>query len=91
MHQRVSTRLEQRWSWADAGACADLPDLFYNSDDDPKGLRRRKEESAKRICQRCPVLETCREYAMVNGELYGVWGGLSENERHRLSGRQRTG
>lgn len=26
-----------------------------------------------------------------NAELYGVWGGMTESERHRLAGRGRTG
>lgn len=91
MQRTVATSLEERWDWADHGACTALPDLFYNAEDEAKGVRRRKEEAAKRICGRCPVVEQCRHHAMANRELYGVWGGLSENERHRLAGRQRTG
>jgi len=26
----------------------------------------------------------CLEYALVNGEKFGIWGGLSERERRRL-------
>ena len=26
----------------------------------------------------------CLEYALVNGEMVGIWGGLSERERRRL-------
>ena len=31
----------------------------------------------------------CLEYALVNGEKFGIWGGLSERERRRLR-RQRA-
>jgi WhiB family redox-sensing transcriptional regulator len=86
-----TTWLEQHWAWADRGACTALPDLFYNAEDEPKGVRRRKEAAAKKLCAGCPVLAECRAHAMANRELYGVWGGLTESERHRLAGRQRTG
>ncbi|MFN3601651.1 MAG: WhiB family transcriptional regulator [Dietzia sp.] len=85
------TAADDRWGWVDRGSCVGNPDLFYNSDDDPKGQRRRKEELAKQVCDHCPVLVECRRYALASGELYGVWGGLTELERHKLSGRQRTG
>lgn len=88
---RYATALEQFWSWAEDGACRGREALFYHAEDEAKGLRRRKEVEAKKVCATCPVLDTCRDYALEHGELYGVWGGLTENERHRLSGRQRSG
>ena len=44
---------------------------------------------AKRICARCPVEIECLEYALVNDERFGVWGGTSERTRLKL--RKRTG
>lgn len=79
------------WSWRDQAACIGDDDLFYSTPEELKGERRRKEEAAKVICATCPVLDTCRRFAMEWGELYGVWGGLTESERHTLAGRQRTG
>lgn len=79
------------WAWRDRAACIGHEDLFYNREDEPKGVRRRKEEKAKTICGTCPVLGTCRQFATETRQLYGVWGGLTETERHRLAGRQRTG
>ena len=76
---------------SDEGACLDHDELFYSAEDEPKGQRRRKEQEAKAICETCAVLETCRQFAMDQGELYGVWGGLTESERHKLAGRHRTG
>jgi WhiB family redox-sensing transcriptional regulator len=35
------------------------------------------------------VRESCLEYALANGEKFGIWGGLSERERRRLR-RQRS-
>jgi WhiB family redox-sensing transcriptional regulator len=30
------------------------------------------------------VREDCLEYALDNGEKFGIWGGMSERERRRL-------
>jgi WhiB family redox-sensing transcriptional regulator len=30
------------------------------------------------------VREECLEYALSNGEKFGIWGGMSERERRRL-------
>jgi WhiB family redox-sensing transcriptional regulator len=37
----------------------------------------------------CVVRGDCLEYALANGEKFGIWGGLSERERRRLR-RQRA-
>ena len=44
---------------------------------------------AKSVCAGCEVKDDCLEYALVNGEKFGIWGGLSERERRRLR-RQRA-
>lgn len=36
---------------------------------------------AKDVCFSCPVRLDCLEWANANGELYGVWGGLTPRER----------
>ena len=79
------------WAWRDQAACIGHEDLFYSTEDELKGQRRRKEDQAKTVCATCPVLTTCREFAMQTNELYGVWGGLTEIDRHNLAGRHRTG
>ncbi|WP_235026580.1 WhiB family transcriptional regulator [Dietzia lutea] len=38
-----------------------------------------------------PGLGACRGFAIEGGELYGVWGGMNESDRHKLAGRRRTG
>ena len=39
---------------------------------------------AKDVCKRCPVRAACLEFALVNVEKFGIWGGTSERERRRL-------
>lgn len=42
---------------------------------------------AKRVCGRCSVTEDCLDFALVNDERFGVWGGLSERQRRALKRR----
>nr|WP_236655942.1 WhiB family transcriptional regulator [Streptacidiphilus jiangxiensis] len=74
--------MERAWSWQEEAACARHEDrLFFH----PAGERGRdldnREKAAKRVCAECPVIASCRAYALAAREPYGVWGGLSENER----------
>ena len=45
---------------------------------------------AKAICKDCPLKEECLEFAIENGEHFGVWGGTSERERMRISRRRKA-
>ncbi|MGW1059321.1 WhiB family transcriptional regulator [Micromonospora rubida] len=40
--------------------------------------------TAKRICARCEVQTECLESAVATREPYGIWGGMSQNERRAL-------
>ena len=53
------------------------PDLFFPE----RGASTRE---AKEVCRGCVVRLDCLEFALVNGEKFGIWGGLSERERRRL-------
>lgn len=65
-------------SWRQRAACRGVdPDVFYPSTDEGA-------EEAKSICRSCPVRESCLEYALVNRERDGVWGGATERERRRI-------
>ena len=65
-------------SWRQRAACRGVdPDIFYASSDE-------EAEEAKAICRVCPVREACLEYALVNRERDGVWGGATERERRRI-------
>lgn len=59
-------------------------DLDEESDDD----RTERHAAAIRACQRCPVIEACREWgARMPRARYGVWGGRLHIERPRGTGR----
>lgn len=41
-------------------------------------------DSAKAVCQKCPLRAGCLEYALTHDETGGTWGGLDEGERAKL-------
>ena len=72
--------------WRSQAACLDEdPELFFPiGSSDPALLQIQK---AKPVCWRCPVVETCLDWAMETRQEAGVWGGLSEDERRALKRR----
>ena len=70
-------------SWQAFANCLGVdPDLFFPE-------RGASTKEAKQVCQGCVVREDCLDYALANGEKFGIWGGLSERERRRIR-RQRA-
>lgn len=43
---------------------------------------------AKAVCRRCPVQDGCAQWAIDTGQRYGVWGGLSPEDREKLRKRR---
>ena len=65
-------------SWQRQANCMGVdPDLFFPE----RGASTRE---AKEVCRGCVVREDCLEYALSNGEKFGIWGGMSERERRRI-------
>ena len=65
-------------SWQDNANCLGVdPDLFFPE----RGASTRE---AKEVCRACIVRAECLEYALGNGEKFGIWGGMSERERRRV-------
>lgn len=46
---------------------------------------------AKEVCRSCPVAADCLGWALANGQDYGVWGGMDEDERRKLKKAGRRG
>lgn len=71
--------------WRVQAACRGMdPNLFHPDSGGFAGQR-----AAKAVCWACPVREACLEYAVTNGERYGIWGGMSERQRRELVRDQR--
>ncbi|WP_372346685.1 WhiB family transcriptional regulator [Streptomyces sp. KL116D] len=72
-------------------AARGLPSTTFFSPTGESGrARREREERARRICARCEVVDICADTALARGETYGVWGGMTRDER-RDGARQRAG
>ena len=70
-------------SWQHEANCLGVdPDLFFPE-------RGASTKEAKEVCRGCVVREDCLEFALSNGEKFGIWGGMSERERRRIR-RQRA-
>jgi len=66
--------------WTHDAACTThYADLWYPGAGD-------HAYEAKTICGTCPVRIECLQYALDHTEKWGIWGGLTERERRRLTG-----
>ena len=79
------TRQFERADWMAHAKCAGLDTatrnrLFFP----PQGSNANNVRRAKDICRSCPIEAQCLEYALVNEERFGIWGGKSEKERRVL-------
>lgn len=65
--------------WRDRALCAqvDVGEMFF-----PEKSGSVRE--AKRVCMGCEVRAACLDYALRTEQDFGVFGGLSERERHRM-------
>jgi WhiB family transcriptional regulator, redox-sensing transcriptional regulator len=70
--------------WRAAGACLSAdPDLFFPIATGV-GAAASQITKAQRICASCRVRQQCLDFAMRNGEINGIWGGTTPEERIRV-------
>lgn len=87
----VRPQVDESWKGDAACATAD-PDLFF-----PDWTAKwhfgasvsQVTKVAKSICAGCVVQGECLAYALAVDERHGIWGGLSEREREKLTGKRR--
>jgi WhiB family redox-sensing transcriptional regulator len=62
--------------WREEALCRDThPAVWF-----PYSSDTAAQDYAVAICRRCPVMDTCRDYALSWLAWDGVWGGMSEAE-----------
>ena len=77
--------VSSNWDWQVQAACRGAGvDLFFNPDAERGKSKRMREARAKAVCATCPVIKDCLSWAMDVAEPYGVWGGLTPDERRDL-------
>lgn len=42
---------------------------------------------AKKVCNECPLKKPCLQFALLNNEPYGIWGGVAPRERRHMASR----
>lgn len=78
------------WDWQLRGACrGEDPAVFFHPEGERGPVRQAREAAAKAICATCPVLDACAAHALAVREPYGVWGGMSEDDREEIYRRER--
>ncbi|MEU1366564.1 WhiB family transcriptional regulator [Streptomyces sp. NPDC005803] len=74
-------------AWQHRSLCRfEDPELFFPIGEAGPALGQIAE--AKAVCGQCPVIRTCRAWALDHREETGVWGGLSEHERRTIRQRE---
>ena len=64
--------------WQERSACYGIdPDVFFPISEEEAG-------PALAFCSACTIRDECLSWALKNGERYGVWGGLTEQQRRRI-------
>lgn len=67
--------------WQDRAACTERTDLTWFPD--AQGTSK-SQMAAIEVCRTCPVELDCLRYAVANGENYGIWGGMTTDQRTNL-------
>jgi WhiB family transcriptional regulator, redox-sensing transcriptional regulator len=87
---RLPVAVTEVWEWQLDGACREAdPRLFFHPEGERGPARRKRDEAAVKVCQTCPVLEQCRQHGLSVREPYGVWGGLTEEDREEIYAQER--
>jgi WhiB family redox-sensing transcriptional regulator len=83
--RRLPAPRQGDWDWQGDAACRGLDTAnFYHPENERGPSRVRRELQAKAICADCPVIKNCLRWALAAREPYGVWGGLSAEERESM-------
>jgi WhiB family redox-sensing transcriptional regulator len=74
----------ERWQTHAACRGPQAAVFFPPTHPERKDDRLAREARAKAICATCEVRRDCLDYALAIREVHGIWGGLTEAERHEL-------
>lgn len=78
------------WDWQMDGVCrGEDPNIFFHPEGERGSARENRQSAAKALCRRCPVITECAAHALAVREPYGVWGGMTEEDREAVYSRRR--
>lgn len=81
---RLAPPLLANYTWQYRGACNGVDPEGFFVESQRGSTKGRREAAAKAVCGRCPVVRECLEHALAADEPYGIWGGLTVQERQAL-------
>ncbi len=65
-------------SWRDSALCAQTdPELFFPE-------KWGSAAPAMQVCAQCPVRAECLQWALAYDVRFGIWGGLTEDQRQEI-------
>lgn len=82
---RLPRPVTENWTWQMRAACRGIDStVFFHPDRERGTAKASRDARAKEVCQDCPVIEACRRHALAAQEPYGVWGGMTVDERRAV-------
>ena len=83
--RRLPGQHSDRWNWQIHSACRGVDSTVFFHPDFERGTERAtRDATAKTLCHNCPVMDQCRAHALRVQEPYGIWGGLTAQDRHAI-------
>jgi WhiB family redox-sensing transcriptional regulator len=87
---RLPAPSADNYEWQFQGACrGEDPETFFHPEGERGPSRAAREARAKAVCAACPVIAQCAAHALSVREPYGIWGGMSEDDREQIYARQK--
>jgi WhiB family transcriptional regulator, redox-sensing transcriptional regulator len=84
-------RFAEYWQWRLSARCrGEDPSLFFHPEGERGAARKARQRKAKAICSECPVAAECARHSLRFPETFGIWGGMSEEERDKARNTPRT-
>lgn len=85
-HLNLPRPMLDMYQWQELAACRETDTEWFFFEDREQGEERspNRNDLAKTVCARCPVIRECLAHALAVPEPYGVWGGTTPKERGRM-------
>jgi hypothetical protein len=90
-NKKLSILLSTNWQLPEAldvpvfnnAACAGMPTEWWFPEKDAKRETIQNTKKAIAICESCPEIRKCQDFAIDNPCVQGIWGGMSVKRRSR--------
>lgn len=80
----------EEWAWQEQANCREVESDLFFLDPLVRGKEKKEiERKAKKVCKGCPVINECLSHALSIPEFFGVWGGMTADERNRILRKKR--